>query len=185
MGTVVTSDALQAEAEIFDTLELTRLSEMSDIGTGTIDALHETAELLCRAYPSTPATVLRDRTKRRLQHVIQLLGGRSTLDQHRKLVVVAGWLAVLLGCLHYDLGEREEAEAAYQWAKQAGVQRADGLGIRDERLVRPDGRPVRASDRVRPGGPGCRRDRQRGCPAHFAGSQAGQGSAITSKPMLP
>ena len=40
------------------------------------------------------------------------------------MLVIAGWLAVLLGCLHYDQGEREEAEAArqaaYQWAKQAG-----------------------------------------------------------------
>jgi len=124
VGTVVPRDPLQAEAEIFDTLELTRLAEISDIGAGTIEALNETAELLCRAYPSTPAATLRDRTKRRLQYVIQLLGGRSTLDQHRELLVVAGWMAVLLGCLHYDLGEREEAEAArqaaYQWAKQAG-----------------------------------------------------------------
>jgi transcriptional regulator with XRE-family HTH domain len=120
----VPRDTLQAEADIFDTLELTRLAEVSDIGAGTIEALHETAELLCRAYPSTPAAVLSERTKRRLQHVIRLLGGRSTLSQHRELLVVAGWLAVLLGCLHYDQGEREEAEAArqaaYQWAKQAG-----------------------------------------------------------------
>jgi hypothetical protein len=68
--------------------------------------------------------MLRDRTKRRLQQVIRLLGGRSTLNQHRELLVVAAWLGVLLGCLHYDLGEREEAEAArqaaYQRAKQAG-----------------------------------------------------------------
>lgn len=117
-------DTLQAEADIFDTLELTRLAEVSDIGAGTIEALHETADLLCRAYPSTPAAILRDRTKRRLQHVIRLLGGRSTLTQHRELLVAAAWLAVLLGCLHYDQGEREEAEAArqaaYQWAKQAG-----------------------------------------------------------------
>ena len=124
VGTVVPRDALQAEAEIFDTLELTRLAEVSDIGAGTIEALNETADLLCRAYPSTPAATLRDRTKRRLQHVIRLLGGRSTLDQHRELLVIAGWMAVLLGCLHYDLGEREEAEAArqaaYQWARQAG-----------------------------------------------------------------
>jgi tetratricopeptide (TPR) repeat protein len=124
VGAVVPRDALRAEAEIFDTLELTRLAEISDIGEGTIDALDETADLLCRAYPSTPAATLRDRTKRRLQQVIRLLGGRSTLDQHRELLVVAAWLAVLLGCLHYDLGEREEAEAArqaaYQWAKQAG-----------------------------------------------------------------
>ena len=124
VGAAVARDALQAEAEIFDTLELTRLAEISDIGAGTIQALDETADLLCRAYPSTPAATLRDRTKRRLQHVIRLLGGRSTLDQHRELLVVAAWLAVLLGCLHYDLSEREEAEAArqaaYQWAKQAG-----------------------------------------------------------------
>jgi tetratricopeptide (TPR) repeat protein len=123
-GAVVPRDALQAEAEIFDTLELTRLAEVSDIGAGTIEALNETADLLCRAYPGTPAALLRDRTKRRLQHVIRLLGGRSTLDQHRELLVIAGWLAVLLGCLHYDLGEREEAEAArqaaFQWARQAG-----------------------------------------------------------------
>jgi tetratricopeptide (TPR) repeat protein len=124
VGAVVPRDTLQAEAEIFDTLELTRLAEVSDIGAGTIEALNETADLLCRAYPSTPAATLRDRTKRRLQHVIRLLGGRSTLNQHRELLVVAAWLAALLGCLHYDLGEREEAEAArqaaYQWAKQAG-----------------------------------------------------------------
>jgi hypothetical protein len=105
-------------------LELTRLAEVSDVGAGTIEILHEAAELLCRAYPSTPAATLRDRTKRRLGHVIRLLSGRSTLGQHRELLVVAGWLAVLLGCLHYDLGEREEAEAARQaasqWAKQAG-----------------------------------------------------------------
>jgi hypothetical protein len=123
-GAVVPRDALQAEAEIFDTLELTRLAEISDIGAGTIESLNETADLLCRAYPSTPAATLRDRTKRRLQHVIRVLGGRSTLDQHHELLVVAAWLAVLLGCLHYDLGEREEAEAArqaaYQWAKQTG-----------------------------------------------------------------
>jgi tetratricopeptide (TPR) repeat protein len=123
-GTAPTRDVLQVEAEIFDTLELTRLAGVSDIGGGTIEALNETAELLCCAYPSTPAATLRDRTKRRLQHVVRLLGGRSTLDQHRALLVIAGWMAVLLGCLHYDLGEREEAEAArqaaYQWARQAG-----------------------------------------------------------------
>jgi tetratricopeptide (TPR) repeat protein len=120
----VPRDALQAEAEIFDTLDLTRLAEVSDLGAGTVEALNETADLLCRAYPNTPAVTLRDRTKRRLRHVISLLGGRSTLDQHRELLIVAGWLSVLLGCLHYDLGEREEAEAArqaaFQWARQAG-----------------------------------------------------------------
>lgn len=124
VGTVVPPDALQAEAQVFDTLELARLAEMSDISAGTVEALQQAAELLCRAYPTTPAATLRDRTKRRLRQVVELLGRRTSLDQHRELLVIAGWMAALLGCVHYDLGEREEAEAArqaaYQWARQAG-----------------------------------------------------------------
>ncbi len=124
VGVVVPKDALQAEAEVFDTLELTRLAGMSDIGAGTIEALQEATDLLCRAYPTTSAAPLRDRAKKRLKQVHELLGIRTTIDQHRELLIVAGWIAALLGCLHYDLGEREEAEAArqaaYQWAKQAG-----------------------------------------------------------------
>jgi transcriptional regulator with XRE-family HTH domain len=123
-GTIVPRDTLQAEAEVFDTLELTRLAGMSDIGAGTIEALHEATDFLCRAYPTTPAAILRDRAKKRLKQVHELLGVRTTIDQHRELLVIAGWIAALLGCVHYDLGEREEAEAArqaaYQWAKQAG-----------------------------------------------------------------
>ena len=124
VGTVLPRDALQAEADLFDTLELTRLAGMSDIGTGTIEALHEATDLLCRAYPTTTAATLRNRAKKRLKQVHELLGNRTTIDQHRELLVIAGWIAALLGCVHYDLGEREEAEAArqaaYQWAKQAG-----------------------------------------------------------------
>jgi hypothetical protein len=109
---------------VFDTLELTRLAGISDISAGTIEALHEAADLLCRPYPNTGAAMLRDRAKERLRQVHGLLGSRTTIEQHRELLVIAGWIAALLGCLHYDLGEREEAEAArqatYQWAKQAG-----------------------------------------------------------------
>lgn len=105
-GTVVPRDALQAEAEIFDTQELTRLAEVSDIGTGTIDALNETAELLCRAYPSTRPRCCGTGPR----------GGFSMSP--------VCW-AVPLGCPHYDLGEREEAEAArqaaYQWPGRPGT----------------------------------------------------------------
>jgi tetratricopeptide (TPR) repeat protein len=126
-GTVVPPpprDALQVEADVFDTLELARLAGMSDISAGTIEALQEATDLLCRAYPATPAATLRDRTKKRLQQVHELLGRRTTIEQHRDLLAIAAWMAALLGCVHYDLGEREEAEAArqaaYQWARQAG-----------------------------------------------------------------
>lgn len=115
-------DALKAEAQLFDTFELSHMADASDIGPGAIEAIEEAVDLLCRAYPSTPADILRDRTKQRLKYVMSLLSGRLTLAQHRDLLVQAGWLAALLGCVHYDLGEHEQAEAARQGAYQLGKQ---------------------------------------------------------------
>lgn len=123
-GQIVALGPLATEAELFDTMELVQMADASDIGPGTLDVLEEAVDLLCRAYPSTPAATLRDRTKQRLASVMRLLNGRLTLRQHRDLLVHAGWLAALLGCVHYDLGEREHAEAArqaaHQFAKEAG-----------------------------------------------------------------
>jgi tetratricopeptide (TPR) repeat protein len=116
------ADALRAEAELFDTMELARMADVSDIGPGTVEAVQEAVELLCRAYPATSASTLRDRSKQRLKYVLGLLAGRLTLSQHREILVQAGWLAALLGCLHYDLGEREHAEAARLGAFQMGKQ---------------------------------------------------------------
>jgi hypothetical protein len=120
------ADAFRSEAELFDTLDLTRMVTVTDLGQGTVEMLQEAAELLCRAYPSAAAGDLRARTKQRLSYISRLLHGRLTLAQHRELLVTAGWLALLLGCVHYDLGEREQAEAARQAAYQAGLQAGHG-----------------------------------------------------------
>lgn len=125
-GRIQAADAFRSEAELFDTLDLTRMVTVSDLGQGTIEMLQEAAELLCRAYPSASADELRARTKQRLSYISRLLKGRLTLVQHRELLVTAGWLALLLGCVHYDLGEREQAEAARQAAYQAGLQAGHG-----------------------------------------------------------
>jgi len=120
------AQAFRSEAELVDTLDLARMVSLSDIGQGTLDTLQEAAELLCRAYPSASAAELRARTKQRLSYISRLLHGRLTLAQHRELLVTIGWLALLLGCVHYDLGEREQAEAARQAAYQAGLQAGHG-----------------------------------------------------------
>jgi tetratricopeptide (TPR) repeat protein len=121
---VIPVDALQVERELFGTMELARLLDGSDIGSGTLDALEEATDLLCRAYPKTPSYALKVRTKQRLKSVIDLLGSHITIDQHRQLLIIAGWMMALLGCVHYDMQEHEEAEAArnvaYQMAKEAG-----------------------------------------------------------------
>jgi tetratricopeptide (TPR) repeat protein len=97
-------------------MELARLLDGADVGIGTLDALEEAADLLCRSYPKTPSSVLKIRIKKRLKHIIDLLGSHITIDQHRRLLIVAGWMTALLGCVHYDMREREEAEAARQAA---------------------------------------------------------------------
>ncbi|MER5425466.1 hypothetical protein [Streptosporangium roseum] len=117
-------DALRAEADLYGTMELAQQLQASDVGNGTLEALSEAVDLLCRAYPVVSAATLRDRTQKRLAQVNGLLGGRITLTQHRELLVITGWLTALLGCVHYDLGEREEAEtarrAAYEMGRQVG-----------------------------------------------------------------
>jgi len=125
-GRIAPAEAFRSEAQLFDTLDLARMITDSDLGQGTVDTLQEATELLCRAYPSAPAEELRARTKQRLTYISRLLAGRVTLDQHRELLVIEGWLALLLGCLHYDLGEREQAEAARQAAYHAGLQAGNG-----------------------------------------------------------
>jgi transcriptional regulator with XRE-family HTH domain len=107
IGRIDPAEAFRSEAELFDTMDLARMVTASDLGHGTLDTLQEAADLLCRAYPSALAAELLARTKQRLRYITRLLGGRLTLRQHRELLVTAGWLSLLLGCLHYDLGERE------------------------------------------------------------------------------
>ncbi|GAA3178321.1 hypothetical protein [Nonomuraea roseoviolacea] len=123
---ILPMDALRAEAELYGTMELAQQLQASDVGTGTLEALAEAVDLLCRAYPVVPATTLRDRTQKRLAQVNKLLAGRLTLDQHRELLVITGWLTALLGCVHYDLGEREEAETARRAAFEMGRQVGHG-----------------------------------------------------------
>jgi hypothetical protein len=120
------AEAFRSEAELFDTMDLDRMVTCSDLGQGSTDTLQEAAELLCRAYPSASASELRVRTKQRLSYITRLIGGRCTLTQHRELLITAGWLPLLLGCLRYDLGEREQAEAARQAAYHAGLQAGHG-----------------------------------------------------------
>lgn len=123
---ITPADAFRSEAELYDTMDLASMVTASDLGQGALDTLHEAADLLCRAYPSAPAAELRTRAMQRLRYIARMLRGRNTLHQHRELVVTAGWLSLLLGCVHYDLGEREQAEAARQAAYQAGTQAGHG-----------------------------------------------------------
>jgi hypothetical protein len=79
---------------------------------------------LCCEYVSRPADELRMDAHHQLQYVQQLLQGPTRLGAHRELLVTAGWLSLLIGCLDYDLGLARHAETArtavFQLGREAG-----------------------------------------------------------------
>src|SRR6266508_5047903 len=111
------------EPDVTDVLELARQAEASDLGGGTLEMVDRAVDRFCREYPKAAPGVLVPRVQQRLRYLARLLEGRVTLAQHRHLLVASGWLATLLACLQFDLGDRDGAEAsqaaAYTFARQA------------------------------------------------------------------
>lgn len=111
-----------------DTLEFLGRLRMSDISSATLDAIRITAERLCCEYPSSDPRTLHAEGTAWLRRITSLLDGRLTLAQHREVLVLAGWVALLVGCLDYDLSRRTEAEATRRAALSLG-QEADHAEI--------------------------------------------------------
>lgn len=118
------------DADPFEPLEIVRHVERSELGPHTVEVLHATAERLCCGYSSMRPQALLGETEQQLCYVRGLLDGRKTLSQHRELLVVAGWLSLLLGCLHNDMGNRAPAEAARDAAHQLGKEAGHPVIVR-------------------------------------------------------
>jgi transcriptional regulator with XRE-family HTH domain len=107
-----------------EALELEQRARASDVSDSTLDRLDRTADSMAMAYATTPPAELLPRVRRHLRYVDQLLDGRKTLSQHRRLLVVGGWLSLLRATLHVDLQHRAAAaahlETAAAFAEQAG-----------------------------------------------------------------
>jgi len=103
-----------------DTLEFLGRLRMSDVSAATLDAIRITAERLCCEYPCADPHELHAEGTAWLRRITSLLDGRITLAQHRDVLVLAGWVALLVGCLDYDRGRRTEAEATRRAALSLG-----------------------------------------------------------------
>ena len=103
-----------------EAMELASYAAAPGVGSGTLYSIERAVDRLCRDYPSTLPSLLAPRVQRKLRHVRGLLAGRLTLSEQRDLVVASGWLSLLLACLHFDLGDREAAEASRDAALQLG-----------------------------------------------------------------
>jgi tetratricopeptide (TPR) repeat protein len=114
------SDDLLIAATGMDTVELIQRLRSSSINPATIDALDITVEQLCCDYPHSDARELMATSKGWLTKVTELLDNRLTLSQHRDILHNAGMLALLVGCLEYDLGDSASAEATRRMAMSLG-----------------------------------------------------------------
>jgi len=61
-----------------------------------------------------------------LRRITSLQGQRLTLRQHREILILAGWVALLVGCVEYDMGNRHAAETTRQAALSLGVEAEHG-----------------------------------------------------------
>jgi hypothetical protein len=99
-------------------VELGRLMEATEVGTGTVERLELAVDELAIAYPSTPSAELYGRVRGYLRYVGRLLDARMTLGEHRRLLVVGGWLSLLAATTLIDLHRDQAAVAHLRTATQ-------------------------------------------------------------------
>lgn len=108
-----------------DTAELIQRVRSSSTDQPEIDALSFTVEQLCCEYAHADARELKRKGQAWLERVTEMLGRQLTLPQHRELLHNAGLLALLVGCLEYDLGDQTSALATRKMAMKLGAESGD------------------------------------------------------------
>lgn len=94
-----------------ETLEIVSRLNRSDVDSATLDALRITTDRLCSEYPFMPSAQLLIEGRQWLRRVVDLHTKSLTLAQHREVLALSGWLALLVGCVEYDTGDRHAAES--------------------------------------------------------------------------
>ncbi|MFG2731500.1 XRE family transcriptional regulator [Streptomyces canus] len=94
-----------------ETLEIVSRLNRSDVDGATLDALQITTDRLCSEYPYMPSGQLLIEGRQWLRRVVDLTSKNLTLAQHREVLALSGWLALLVGCVEYDTGDRHAAES--------------------------------------------------------------------------
>ncbi|WUD72192.1 XRE family transcriptional regulator [Streptomyces sp. NBC_00510] len=94
-----------------ETLDILSRLQASDVDNATLDALRITADRLCSEYPHLPSDQLAIEGRQWLRRIAGLQSQRLTLAQHREVLALSGWLALLVGCVEYDMGDRAAAES--------------------------------------------------------------------------
>lgn len=111
-----------------DTLELINRLNASAISDATLDGLRIMVDKLCSEYSSADPNRLLIEARQWLGRIVELQGKSLSFGQRRETLELAGWFALLAGCLEYDMGDRRAAEATRQAALSIG-QEVQSKGI--------------------------------------------------------
>src|SRR5207245_2188091 len=86
----------------------------------TLSRLESVVDDLAVAYSVTPPAQLLSQIRLHLSYVAHLVDARKTLDEHRRLLVVGGWLSLLAATVHIDIEQYGAATAPRGAAAAAG-----------------------------------------------------------------
>jgi transcriptional regulator with XRE-family HTH domain len=113
---------------ILESVELQRLAEASDLGSGTLEQLEELVERLGVEYFTVPPAESRETVLSWRRYVARLLDGKLTLRERRHLYAVAGWLSGLVAEASLALGDHAEPHCttALSLAQEVGDARLAG-----------------------------------------------------------
>ncbi|WP_435058463.1 XRE family transcriptional regulator [Streptomyces sp. bgisy060] len=106
-----------------DTVDIVSRLRASDVDQATLDAVAITVDRLCSEYAYMPSDQLLVEGRAWLTRVAGMQQQRLTLAQHREVLVQAGMLTLLVGCVEYDSGGpalRRAAEGTRQAALSLG-----------------------------------------------------------------
>ena len=113
-------DAEIIAASGMETLDIVNRLHRSDVDNATLEALRITTDRLCSEYPYMPSAQLLIEGRHWLRQITGISSSRLTLSQHKEILALAGWLALLVGCVEYDLGDKRAAEATRRAALSLG-----------------------------------------------------------------
>jgi len=100
-----------------ETTDLLARLRSSDTSRDTLDRLEAVTFELCCRYPYSEAPRLRAEAQAVIRDAAGMLRRPTGLREHRELLASAGWLALLVGCLEYDMGLRRASEATRTMAR--------------------------------------------------------------------
>ncbi|WP_093267891.1 tetratricopeptide repeat protein [Saccharopolyspora shandongensis] len=120
------SDLELVSATGMSTLEIMSRLSASDVNEATLQAVRITVDKLCSEYSRMPPEDLIREGQQWLRRLVEMQEQRLSFRQRRETLELAGWLALLVGCLEYDLGQRQAAEATRRSALSLGEEVGSG-----------------------------------------------------------